>query len=85
MLWSGAQTFRRLSLEKLFGDLRGWSPPTGGTYRKPDFTGASVEVRCTLHLFRFSARVGLRFKDFEFKLKAIESGFALAVEEEAMA
>jgi hypothetical protein len=44
-----------------------------------------VEVRCTLHLFRFSARVGLRFKDFEFKLKAIQSGFALAVEEEAMA
>jgi hypothetical protein len=56
-----------------------------GSYRKCDFTGASVEVRCTLHLFRFSARVGLRFKDFEFKLKAIESGFGLAVEEEAMA
>jgi hypothetical protein len=66
------------------GKLAGTHLPSS-IYRKPDFTGASVEVRCTLHLFRFSARVGLRFKDFEFKLEAIESGFALAVEEEAMA
>ena len=58
--------------------------PDQSSWTLGDFTGALVEVRCTLHLFRFS-RVGLRFKDFEFKLEAIESGFALAVEKEAMA
>jgi hypothetical protein len=43
MLWSRAQTFRRLSLEKLFGDLRAWSSATGRSYRKCDFSGTTQD------------------------------------------